>query len=151
MELFKNIHKPTKEEQRAALKSYDALVTSLAGIQSENPTLEIEETKEHIKVPRKALQLLAEILKATSQGKPISVVPVATEMTTQAAAEIIGCSRPHIVKLLEQGAIPFTKVGRHRRIKFEDVVAYKQKRKTDQEKLLSEIMESDEASGLYDS
>ncbi|WP_223266425.1 helix-turn-helix domain-containing protein [Gelidibacter gilvus] len=92
---------------------------------SENPEIEIEETSEKIKIPLKALKLLAKILKATSQGQPISLVPIATEMTTQAAAELLGCSRPHVVKLLEEGNIPFTLVGRHRRVKFEDVMNYK--------------------------
>ena len=85
-----------------------------------------------------------------SQGKPISIVPVATEVTTQAAAEMLGCSRPHIVKLLETGKIPFTKVGKHRRIKYEDVISYKKEMKAEQARLISEIMESDEKDGLYD-
>lgn len=76
-----------------------------------------------------ALKMLAHILKVTGEGKPISIVPVDTEITTQAAAEMIGCSRPHLVKLLEEGEIPFTKVGKHRRIKYEDVMAYKKKMK----------------------
>jgi excisionase family DNA binding protein len=86
-----------------------------------------------------------------SKGKPISIVPIATELTTQAAAEYLGCFRPHLVKLLEKGAIPFTKVGKHRRVKFEDVAKYKAKMKKKQEELLTEIMQADEDSGLYDS
>lgn len=75
-------------------------------------------------------------MKATSEGKPISIVPLATEMTTQAAAEVIGCSRPHLIKLLENGEIPFTMVGRHRRIKFEDVTTYMKSMKRKQEQFL---------------
>jgi excisionase family DNA binding protein len=151
MELYKDIKKPTKKEQIAAMASYNALAATLKGLHSENPEIEIEETSEKIKIPLKALKLLAQILKATSQGKPISVVPIATEMTTQAAAELLGCSRPHFVKLLEEGAIPFTKVGRHRRVKFEDVINYKKAMKLKQEQLLIDMMKSDEELGLYDS
>ncbi|EON74804.1 excisionase domain protein [Lunatimonas lonarensis] len=86
-----------------------------------------------------------------SQGKPISIVPVATEVTTQKAAEILGCSRPHLVKLLENGELDFIKVGSHRRIKLEDVVSYKQKMKAEQKRLLIEMMNSDEELGGYDS
>jgi len=86
----------------------------------------------------------------TSQGKHISIIPVATEMTTQAAAELLGCSRPHLVKLLEEGRIEFTKIGKHRRVKYEDVIAYKKSMKAKQEKLLIKIMAADEESGLYD-
>lgn len=133
------------------MKSYNALAATLEDLRSENPEIEIEETSEKIKIPLKALKLLAKILKATSQGQPISIVPIATEMTTQAAAELLGCSRPHVVKLLEEVKIPFTLVGRHRRVKFEDVMNYKKQMKLNQEKLLTEMMKSDEDLGLYDS
>src|SRR5690606_33106796 len=115
-----------------------------------NPEVEIEETEEKRKIPLAALRLLAKILKVTAQGKPISIVPSATEMTTQAAAEILGCSRPHFVKLLEEGKIPFVKVGKHRRVKFEDVMKYKHKMKAEQKKSIIEIMKQGQQSGLYD-
>jgi len=151
MNLTESHKRPTKEEQRAALESYDALAAAIEEIQTQNPEIEIEETQERIKVPLKALKLLVKILKETSQGKPVSIVPMATEITTQSAAELLGCSRPHIVKLLEEGEIPFTKVGKHRRIKYEDLINYKQKTKEKQAKLLREMMELDEESELYDS
>ena len=145
------IKRPTKEEQEVALKSYKALAATLEELHSKNPEIEIEETEEKIRIPLSALKLLAKILKATSQGKPISIVPLATEMTTQSAAEALGCSRPHVIKLLESGAIPFTKVGRHRRIKFEDIIAYKSKMKAERRDLLIKMMREDENDGLYDS
>lgn len=151
MELYNDLKKPSKKEQIAAMKSYNALAATLEELHSEYPEIEIEETAEKIKIPLKALKLLARILKATSQGQPISLVPIATEMTTQAAAELLGCSRPHFVKLLEDGNMPFTLVGRHRRVKFEDVMNYKKEMKSKQEKLLIEMMKSDEELGLYDS
>lgn len=151
MYLTENISKPSKEEQKAAMLSYEALSSSLIEIKDENPEIEIEETREKIRIPINALKLLAEILRETSQGKPISIVPVATEVTTQVAAEILGCSRPHVVKLLETGEIKFTKIGKHRRIKYEDVISYKNKMKAYQERLINEIMDTDEKSGLYDS
>ncbi len=149
MELL-DIRKPTKEEQRTALESYDALVSSLDQLRSEFPEIEIEETEEKIRIPVSALKLLARILKEISQGNPISIVPIATEITTQAAAELLGCSRPHVVKLLEEGKIPFTKVGKHRRIRYEDLAAYKKEMKSIQRRRIQELMELDEDSGLYD-
>ena len=151
MESLQDIKRPTKEEQKVAFSSYEALAASLKGLKSGIPEIEIEETSQKIKVPLYALKLLAEILKAASKGIPISIMPVATELTTQAAAEFLGCSRPHFVKLLEEGKIPFNKVGRHRRVKFEDVVSYKKKMKTTREKHIIEMMKTDEESGLYDS
>jgi len=151
MKSIDEILRPTKEEQKAAMESYDALASTLEQIHSDFPEIEIEETNEKIKIPLNALRLLAKILKETSQGKPISIVPIATEITTQAAAELIGCSRPHLIKLLEKGEIKFTKIGKHRRIKYQDVLEYKKQIKKEQRKLLIEIMKSDEESGLYDS
>lgn len=151
MEYLNDIKKPSKKDQIAAMESYNAFAATLEELHSENPEIEIEETSKKIKIPLKALKLLAKILKANSQGQPISLVPIATEMTTQAAAELIGCSRPHFVKLLEEGNIPFTLVGRHRRVKFEDVMKYKRKMKLKQEKLLIDMIKSDEELGLYDS
>lgn len=150
MKVTDNILKPTKQDQQVALESYDDLILKLNAIKNENPEIEIEETEEKIRIPLSALKLLASILKEMSQGKPISIVPVATEVTTQAAAEMLGCSRPHIVKLLETGKIPFVKVGKHRRIKYEDIISYKKEMKAEQVRLISEIMENDEKDGLYD-
>ena len=150
MQKLENITRPTKDEQRVAMESYDALSEVLKQLRTEEPEIEVEETGERIRVPLNALRLLAKILKATSQGKPISIVPIATEMTTQAAAELLGCSRPHLVKLLESGEIPFTKVGRHRRVKFDDVMAYKKTMRSKQKDLIYEIMAADEKDGLYD-
>lgn len=151
MEVLEQIKRPSKLEQKVALESYSALASVIEQINSEETEIEIEETKDKIKIPLRALKLLGDILKAMSQGKPISIVPIATEVTTQKAAEILGCSRPHLVKLLEEGKIAYTKVGRHRRIKFEDVVKYKQQMKENQKQHIIDIMNSDEETGLYDS
>jgi len=151
MNYLSDIKRPTKQEQEVAMESYNTLSAMLEQLKSKNPEIEIEETREKIKIPLRALKLLIEILKATSQGKPISIIPIATEMTTQAASELLGCSRPHLVKLLETGEIPFTKVGKHRRIKFEDIIDYKKKKQEEREALLIEIMRGDEELGLYDS
>ena len=150
MEHITNIIKPSKEERKVAMKSYEALAEILQTLRKDNPEIVIEETQEKIRIPLNALKLLAEILKATSRGKPISIVPIATEMTTQAAADLLGCSRPHLVKLLEEGKIEYTKIGKHRRVKFEDVAAYKKRMKAKQQELLIKIMHADEKSGLYD-
>lgn len=145
------IRRPSKLEQRAAIKSYSQLSSALSHINADETEIEIEETSDRIKIPLRALKLLGDILKAMSEGKPISIVPIATEVTTQKAAEILGCSRPHLVKLLEDGEIEYVKVGKHRRVKFEDVIAYKKKMKEGQKKNIIDIMNFDEELGLYDS
>lgn len=150
-EEIRKIKRPSKQEQSAAIKSYKELESVLKGLKDDSPEIEIDETGDRIKIPLKALELLTDILKAMGEGKPISIVPVAAEMTTQAAAEFLGCSRPHLVKLLEEGSIPYTRIGKHRRVKFEDISNFKESMKKEQEKLIIQMMKKDEESGLYDS
>jgi excisionase family DNA binding protein len=146
-----DIKRPNKQERKLAEASYTSLISSIEQLKTDQVEIEIEETREKIVLPKKALNLLGEILKAMSQGKPISIVPLATEVTTQSAAELLGCSRPYLVKLLEEGKIEYTKIGKHRRIKYEDVIDYKQKMKEEQKQRLIDMMHADEDLGLYDS
>ena len=151
MEFIEEIKRPSKQEQKTAMKSYDALASMLKELDIENPEIEIEETSEKLRIPLNALKLLAKILEETGKGRLVSIVPIATEMTTQAAAELLSCSRPHLIKLLESGKIKYTKVGKHRRIRYEDIIKYKKEMKERQKQLLIEMMKSDEETGLYDS
>jgi hypothetical protein len=91
METLELSKRPSKSEQRIAEKSHETLSQILEHVHSPMTEIEIEETKEKLLIPSRALELLNEILKAMSQGNPISIVPVATEVTTQKAAEILGC------------------------------------------------------------
>jgi len=150
MELINDLARPSKEERITAMTSYDALAATIEQLKSDSPEIEIEETGDKIAVPLSALKLFATILKGMSQGKPISIMPLSAEVTTQKAAEMIGCSRPHLVKLLEDKKIPFTKVGRHRRILIDDVMKYRKEMKVVQKAALISMMQEDEELGLYD-
>lgn len=151
MKTLEPIRKPSKSEQRIASESYETLFSVVEHLKTDDTEIEFDETNQKIKLPKSALRLLAEILKSMSEGKPISIVPVATEVTTQKAAEILGCSRPHLVKLLEDGSIAHTKIGKHRRVKFEDIMNYQMKMKELQKQYIIDMMHSDEETGLYDS
>lgn len=137
--------------QRIAEKSPESLSQILEQVHSQMTEIEIGKTEEKLQIPLRALELLNEILKAMRQGKPISIVPVVIDVITQKTALILGCSRPQLVKLLENGELDFTKVGRHFMIKFEDVGSYKQNLKTEQKSRLIEMKNSDEAVGGQDS
>lgn len=151
MGTINEIKRPDKQERKLAQNSYTSLISAIDRLKTDRAEIEIEETGAKIVLPVKALNLLSEILKAMSEGKPVSIVPIATEVTTQMAAELLGCSRPYLVKLLEEGKIEYTKVGKHRRIKYEDIIHYQQKMKEEQKQHLIDMMAADEESGLYDS
>ncbi len=154
MENFENIKRPSKSDQQLATKSYQTIHSVMERITTSNIEIEIEieieESNEKIVLSKMAVELLEQILKSMSEGIPISIVPIATEVTTQKAAEIIGCSRPHLVKLLETGEIEFVKVGKHRRINIDDIYKYKVKMKEVQKQRIIDIMNFDEEIGLYD-
>lgn len=90
-------------------------------------------------LPGYAINLLLNILTEMSKGNAIMVMPIHAELSTQETAELLNVSRPHLVDLLEQGKIPFRKVGTHRRVLAKDVFYYKQRIDEDRLKALDEL------------
>ena len=150
MSLHRPESPPSPEEQQLALSSYDALSSVRDQLTAGgHPQIILADHPEPIELPRHAFELLIDILRFTGKGKAVTVVPETAEMTTQAAANYLGCSRPHLVKLLENGEIAYHKIGRHRRISFSDLAAYKQRTQKHQRALLGDMMADDEADQLY--
>ncbi|MBE0469799.1 MAG: helix-turn-helix domain-containing protein [Methyloprofundus sp.] len=95
--------------------------------------------KTHVTLPVSALKLLAEILAEIGNGNMITITPIHAELTTQEAAQILNVSRPFLVSLLENGNIPFTKVGTHRRVKYQDLMDYKQGNEAERNAALDDL------------
>lgn len=98
-----------------------------------------DQHRQTVELPTFALRLLGEILSALALGNTVKVVPIHAELTTQQGADLLNVSRPYLVKLLDEGVIPHTKTGRHRRIKFADLEAYKSQREAESHSALDEI------------
>ena len=78
-----------------------------------------------VRIPTSALRLLLEVLTEIGQGNAVSIIPIHAELTTQEAADVLNVSRPFLVQRLEKGDIPFHKIGTHRRVRYQDVIACK--------------------------
>ena len=121
---------PVEREVAVAVESQRALAAYLS-TQFETQRIQIfdEKNQAHqVELPTSALRLLVDILSELADGNAVKVVPIHAELTTQEAADMLNVSRPHLVKLLENGALPFHKAGKHRRIRFADLMAFKGKR-----------------------
>lgn len=92
-----------------------------------------------IAVPPRVLRLFADLLGRMSQRQPVALVTYKYELSTQEAAMVLNVSRPFVVKEVEAGKIPFRKVGTHRRILFEDLMAYQAKSRQNSELALAEL------------
>lgn len=132
---------PTKTDQRLAERSLSLIEQVLINQQKNVKSIEISVAGDEarIKIPGKAFEHLREILQSMAEGKTVSLIDNEEELTTQEAADILNISRPYLVKLLESGEIPFTKVGKHRRVRFEDMNAYKKKCQRARQRRLREL------------
>jgi len=132
---------PTDKEQKIARENKKIFDRIAGNIKSSTKEIEIKIKGEEdtIKIPVSALQHLNTIMNLIAEGKAITVNPVDAEITTQEAADILLVSRPYVVKLLENGKIPFRMVGSHRRIRLEDLLAYKEQMEKDREEALTEL------------
>jgi excisionase family DNA binding protein len=120
---------PTAEEVAIARESGRVLSAYLQ-TRAETQQLEIfdDQGAAHaVRVPVSALRLLVGVLTEIGQGNAVSIIPVHAELTTQEAADVLNVSRPFLVQLLERGEIPFHRIGTHRRVRYQDVVAYKER------------------------
>ncbi len=95
--------------------------------------------RESIAVPASAFALLFRILNEMAAGHAVTLVPSESELTTQQAAEVLSVSRPYVVRLLEEGAIPHRKVGTHRRVLLADLLEYKSRDADERLKVLDEL------------
>ena len=141
------IHLPAEHEVQIAKAGQHALAAYLC-TQIETQRIQIfdEQNEAHnVELPTSALRLLVDILAELAAGNAVKVVPVHAELTTQEAADLLNVSRPHLIKLLESGELSYHKTGKHRRVRFADLMDYKTRRDTASEQAMALLAEQAQA------
>jgi excisionase family DNA binding protein len=131
---FQETIAPTTADTKLARESSRQLLRLLSkqhddGKQLSNFQLLVQadnEPDEAIVIPVSAFRLLTDILTQMARGNAVTLMPIHAELTTQQAADLLNVSRPFLIGLIEEGKISCRKVGTHRRIRFDELMAYKQ-------------------------
>lgn len=105
---------------------------------------------QQVSLPLEVYEVLVRVVDAMKAGKAITVAPLEQRLTTQQAADLLGISRPTLIKLLDENEIPHEKPGRHRRIRLSDVLAYRDRRRQERRARLAEMTRQGVEDGLYD-
>jgi excisionase family DNA binding protein len=136
---------PSAEDMRVARCAADKLAK--AGTR-DTPRLRIGDGG-NIELPASAMAILADVLEHFAEGRAVVLATREFEVSTQRAADILNVSRPYLVELLESGKIPFRRVGTHRRIRLDDVLAYQTEMRARTARALDELTALSEEMGLY--
>ncbi len=148
--MLAQLHPPTLQDSEIAREATARIVPFVRT----NKPLELQITEEvnpePIILPAGAVAMLKDILEAMAAGHSITMIPHHAELTTVQAADILNVSRPYLIKLLKEDKIPYRKVGTHRRIRMEDLMAYKEITDRESRAAMDELVALSEELGLYD-
>ncbi len=130
---------PEWNREAAAFVSYGSAVGA-RGVQ------QLRETA--IKLQMAPIRSSVHILEEMARGNAVTLIPVHAELTTQEAADMLNISRPSLIQLLDEGKIEFRRVGTHRRVRFEGLMAYKRCADADRRAALAELAAYDQELGI---
>lgn len=99
---------------------------------------------DQVEIPSEIYDVLVKAVEAMRKGLAVTITPSSMTLTTQQAAELLGLTRPTLVKLLDAGKIPFEKPATHRRVRLEDVLSFKNERKAEQYAALAALGDIDD-------
>ena len=141
---------PTEADAKLARESARALAPQLAKAKGTMQLCVVGEAggSETVTIPTVAFRLLVRLLAEMAAGNAVRLIPHHAELTTQEAAELLSVSRPYLVRLLDEGRIPFHRVGTHRRVLFKDLMAYRAEHTRARREALDELTRLDQELGL---
>ena len=103
-----------------------------------------------VEVPGRVFEALVQVATAMAHGQGVTVIPQNALLTTQEAAELLGISRPTLVRLVEDGEISYEQRGRHRRVMLADLLAYQASMRRERREALDRMAQEGQAAGLYE-
>ena len=103
---------------------------------------------QEVPLPHAVYRALEEAAQAVAGGHAVTVLSAHHELTSTQAAAVLNVSRPHLVGLLDAGEIPFYKVGTHRRISLDDLLAYKRRRDSSRRETLRRLTRDAQDAGM---
>jgi len=129
-------------EREAVIAHTSKQLLSRYAREDQSLTVQVMDTDhdELIELPAGAVTLLLDVLGAMASRQGVTLVLDDAEMTTVQAADILHVSRPFLIKLLDEGQIPYRRVGKHRRIRIEDVMNYKRTIDQQREAVLDQLV-----------
>jgi excisionase family DNA binding protein len=136
---------PSQAEMAQARRLFDQLEDELAAT---GKTLLTSPSGQTLELPPTLFDVLRFVGANLASGNGVTIVPRATRLTTQEAADFLGISRPTLVKLLESGAMPFETVGRHRRVTLDALLDYQDKEQARRRTVLAQAARNNQDSGM---
>ncbi len=130
---------PTPEETRKASEAISAMAKAFTDERGLPLNVREDGAEIRIELPPAIGKLLLDLLAHIARGEMVTFVPYEAELSTQKAADLLNVSRPFLTKLLKTGEIPFHRVGSHRRVRADDLLAYKERRDRERAKALKEL------------
>ena len=134
---------PSKEDSALARQASRAIATT----QPSELRVRMDDGQE-LTLPKSATRLIAHLLTEMAQGNAVTIIPIHANLTTQEAADYLNVSRPYLIGLLEGGKIPFQMVGTHRRVRFEDLIAFKTASEKQRREVMDELAAQSQAEGM---
>lgn len=141
---------PTAQDVKLAEQSCQFLARHLVRRYSDLKFRLVEDGRDTdaVAIPPSALTLFMRLLEEMAHGNAVTLLPMHAELTTQQAADLLNVSRPYLVHLLEEGKLPYRKVGTHRRVQVRDVLVYKEQTDTERRQALDELAAEAQTLGL---
>jgi excisionase family DNA binding protein len=102
-----------------------------------------------VELPDQLHAALTRVVDALARGLAVTIAPQHTTLTTQQAADMLGVSRPTLIKLLDEGKIPYDKPNSHRRIKLSDLLAYQDRRREERRATLRDLTQEAVEADFY--